>query len=76
MAIGTIGITRPADVSIDDIEIYYNYTPDRYTNNNDIFKISGILLKKSDAGRKKIRLIGISLSNFDSYKDRGQLELL
>ena len=40
MAIGTIGITRPADVSIDDIEIYYNYTPDRYTENIDIFKIS------------------------------------
>jgi len=40
MAVGSYGITRPADVSIDDIEIYYNYTPDRYTNNVDIFKIS------------------------------------
>lgn len=39
MGIGTIGITRPADVSINDIDIYYNYTPDRYTNNVDIFKI-------------------------------------
>ncbi|MFA5366423.1 MAG: hypothetical protein WC333_00670 [Dehalococcoidia bacterium] len=39
MAIGTYGITRPADVSIEDIDIYYNYIPDRQTLNDDIFKI-------------------------------------
>jgi hypothetical protein len=39
MAIGTYGITRPADVGIDDIDIYYNYIPDRQTLNDDIFKI-------------------------------------
>lgn len=39
MAIGVMGITRPSDVSIDDIDIYYNYTPDRYTANNIILKI-------------------------------------
>lgn len=40
MAIGTYGITRPADVNIGDIEMYYNYTPNRYTNNTDIFLLT------------------------------------
>jgi hypothetical protein len=39
MSIGTMGVVRPADVSITDIEMYYNYTPDRYTSNNEIFKL-------------------------------------
>jgi hypothetical protein len=33
VAVGTIGIVRPADVSIDDIDMYYNYTPNRQTSN-------------------------------------------
>ena len=40
MAIGTYGITRPADVSVADIEMYLNYTPNRQTSNNDITKLS------------------------------------
>ena len=48
-----------------------------YTDDiKDIFRISGLLLKKSEIGKKKIRLIGISLRNFDLYKNRDQLELL
>jgi hypothetical protein len=39
MAIGTYGITRPADVKIEDIDIFYNYTPNRQTSNNDIFRL-------------------------------------
>ena len=39
MAIGTYGITRPSDVSISDIDMYYNYMPNRYTPNTDIFKL-------------------------------------
>lgn len=39
MAIGTYGISRPADVNINDIDIYYNYTPSRETRNDDIIKI-------------------------------------
>lgn len=39
MAVGIYGTTRPADVSIDDIDVYYNYTPDRETVNNDIIKL-------------------------------------
>jgi hypothetical protein len=39
MAVGTYGIIRPADVSIEDIDIYYNYTPNRETKNDIIYKI-------------------------------------
>lgn len=39
MSIGVYGVTRPSDVSADDIEIYYNYTPNRETENNTIIKI-------------------------------------
>ena len=48
-----------------------------YTDDiKEIFKISGLLLKKSEINKKKIRLIGVSVRNFDSYKNRDQLELL
>lgn len=40
MAVGTYGITRPADVSVDDIDIYYNYTPNRETSNDYIYKLT------------------------------------
>ena len=40
MGVGIFGITRASDVSIDDIDIYYNYTPNRETLNNDIFKLN------------------------------------
>lgn len=39
MAIGTYGTTRPADVGINEIDIYWNYTPNRQTLNDEIFKI-------------------------------------
>ncbi len=39
MAIGTYGITKPSDVNISDIDIFYNYTPNRQTSNNDIFRL-------------------------------------
>jgi len=39
MATGIYGITRPADVSIDDIDVYYNFTPSRETLNNFIYKL-------------------------------------
>jgi len=40
MAIGIYGKTRPADVSIDDIDVYYNYTPNRETSNDFIYKLN------------------------------------
>ncbi len=39
MAVGIYGTVRPSDVSVDDIDVYYNYTPDRETINNEIFKL-------------------------------------
>jgi hypothetical protein len=40
MAIGVYGIVRSADVSIDDINMYYNFNPTRETNNTDIFPLN------------------------------------
>jgi len=40
MAIGTYGIVRPSDVNLNDISIYYNYTPNRETSNNAIFTLN------------------------------------
>jgi len=40
MAVGIYGTTRPADVSVDDIDVYYNYTPNRETINNNIYKLT------------------------------------
>jgi len=40
MATGIYGTTRPADVSVDDIDVYYNYTPNRETINNNIYKLN------------------------------------
>ena len=37
MATGVYGTIRPSDVSVDEIEMYYNYIPDRNTSNNDMF---------------------------------------
>ena len=40
MSIGTFGIVRPSDVSIENISIYYNYTPNRETVNNVFFTLN------------------------------------
>jgi len=40
MSIGTIGVNRPSDVSINDISIYYSYTPNRETLNNTILPLN------------------------------------
>jgi hypothetical protein len=39
MGNGIYGTTRPSDVSISDIDVYYNYTPNRETVNNFIYKL-------------------------------------
>lgn len=39
MGVGTYGLTRASDVSVDDIDIYYNYTPTREAENNDFFRL-------------------------------------
>lgn len=40
MAIGVYGVVRPSDVKIEDINIYYNYVPDRETVNNTIIALN------------------------------------
>jgi hypothetical protein len=40
MAIGVFGVVRPSDVSIENISVYYNYTPSRETLNNVIFPLN------------------------------------
>ena len=39
MSVGTIGTIRPSDVSVQDIDIFYNYIPNRETSNNDIYRL-------------------------------------
>ena len=39
MATGNYGINRASDVNIEDIDMYYNYAPDRQTNNTDIIPL-------------------------------------
>jgi len=48
MATGTYGIVRPSDVSTDDIEVFYTYTPSRDKQSNGLTKIansSDVLIK-------------------------------
>jgi hypothetical protein len=40
MAIGTYGIVRPSDVNIEDIDMYYNYIPNRQANSPDLIKLN------------------------------------
>ena len=40
MATGNFGITRASDVNINDIEIYYNFTQDRYTSNTNMYTLN------------------------------------
>lgn len=40
MAIGTYGVVRPSDVSISDISMYYNYTPNRETLNDIMYTLN------------------------------------
>jgi hypothetical protein len=40
MGVGLYGVTRSADVNIEDIDMYYNYAPDRQTNKTDIIPLT------------------------------------
>jgi len=40
MATGIYGTVRSADVNIDDIDIYYNFTPSRQISNDVIYKLN------------------------------------
>lgn len=40
MATGNYGIVRPADVSVEDIQIFYNFTPSRNTKPSALIEVS------------------------------------
>jgi hypothetical protein len=40
MAVGNYGITKPSDVDINDISVYYNYTPNRETITPSIYSLN------------------------------------
>lgn len=40
MGVGVYGVTRPSDVSVDDIDMFYNYIPNRETNNSDMIRLN------------------------------------
>lgn len=39
MAVGIYGTVRPSDTSLDDIDVFYNFTPNRGVENNEIFRL-------------------------------------
>jgi len=44
MAVGIAGVIRSSDVLIEDIDMYYNYTPNRETSNNIFYKLDATQL--------------------------------
>lgn len=40
MAVGVYGVTRPSDVDINNISVYYNYTPNRETLASDMYTLN------------------------------------
>ena len=40
MSVGLYGNVRPADVSVNDIEIFYTYAVNRETASGDVFRIN------------------------------------
>jgi hypothetical protein len=61
MATGTYGIVRPSDVSPDDVEIFYHYTPNRGTiGNPNLIKLdpNEVLLKIDSPNKAQSNVIG------------------
>lgn len=64
MASGTYGIVRPADVSPDDVEIFYTYTPSRDKLSTDLIRLSNssdILIKLNNPNRTQSNISGFEL---------------
>lgn len=40
MAVGTYGTIRPSDVSLDDIDMFYTFAPNRETQGNEVFRLN------------------------------------
>lgn len=64
MATGTYGIVRPADVTPDDVEIFYHFTPSRDTiGNQNLIKLNSndVLLKINNPNRTQSNITGFEL---------------
>ena len=64
MASGTYGIVRPADVSPDDVEIFYHYTPSRdKVGNSELIKLNPteVLLKVENPNKTQSNVTGFEM---------------
>jgi hypothetical protein len=77
MATGTYGIVRPADISPDDVEIFYHYTPSRdKIGDSKLTKLdpTQVLIKIDTPIENKIQS-GLSASNFQIFGGMYTLKL-
>jgi len=64
MATGTYGIVRPADITPDDVEIFYHYTPSRgEVGNTSLLKLnsSDVLIKMDNPNKSQSNIVGPEL---------------
>jgi hypothetical protein len=60
MATGYFGNIRPTDISIEDIEIFYTYSPDRATQSLDVFRLepSDVLTELNEPSDEGSSILG------------------
>lgn len=63
MATGTYGIVRPADVTPDDVEIFYTFSPTRDTQGDGLIKLDSnqVLLKMDNPNKGQSGVSGFEL---------------
>jgi hypothetical protein len=64
MATGTYGIVRPADISPDDVEIFYHYTPSRDSiGNTNLIKLdpNEVLIKLDNPNKSQSNVTGFEV---------------
>jgi hypothetical protein len=64
MATGTYGIVRPADINIDDVEIFYHYTPSRdRIGNNGLIRLNQneVLFKVDNPNKTQSNITGFEV---------------
>lgn len=64
MATGTYGIVRPADISPDDVEIFYHYTPSRDSiGNTSLIKLDAneVLIKLDNPNKTQSNVTGFEV---------------
>ena len=69
MANGTYGIVRPADITPDDVEIFYHYTPSRdKIGDTKLTKLDPTqVLIKMDTPFENKQLSGLAQNNFQIF---------